>query len=139
MVRLVIFVFTSICIGVGWSFGDRGPMPFDITTTGELLYPHSSGSNDVAVLSFGLLTFIVTAGYALISSALNHSIKYLVYVYLTNLAIFMFFVALVSLDSSFKTAAKLGDVLPLISVVSAFIPVPVLLLLHLANKSTWTK
>jgi hypothetical protein len=51
----------------------------------------------------------------------------------------MFFVALVSLDSSFKTAAKLGDVLPLISVVSAFMPVPVLLLLHLANKSTWTK
>ena len=136
MVRLVIFVTSIICLGFSWSFGDRGPMPMDITTTGELLYPMSSGGDDIAGLSLGLLTFIVTAIYAPVSALLNHRLKFLVYVYLANLALFLFFVALVSLDSSFIFAAEVGDIMPLISVLIAFMPIPVLTLLHLTSSST---
>lgn len=136
MVRLVIFATSIICLGFSWGFSGRGPMPMDITTAGELLYPMSSGSNDISVLSFGLLTFIVTAIYTPVSALLNHRLKFLVYAYLANLALFLFFVALVSLDSSFIFAAEVGDIMPLISVLIAFMPIPVLTLLHLTSSST---
>lgn len=134
MIKLLILIFAIICVGFGWSFRYRDAMPMDRTAGGELIYPISSGSNDIAVLSLGLLTFILTAGYALISIVLNQNAKFLVGVYLVNIVIFTLFVLLVSMDSSFLVSAQLGDNEPLISLVVAFIPLPVMLMLHIRNK-----
>lgn len=129
MARIATFVFALVCVGFGWKFAGRGPMPMDITTTGELMYPQSSGSNDMQVLSLGMFTFTITAIYAIASAILNHRLKYLGFVYLSNLALFTFFLFLVLLDSSLLFAAKVGDRLPIIGVVFAYLPIPIVAML----------
>lgn len=139
MERFIIFAISVSCIAFGFSFTDRGPMPMAITTSGKLLYPISSGSDDMAVLSLGLMTFFISAIYTPISSLLKQPLRYLAYVYFFNMLLFIFFVFLVTLDASFIFAAEVGDTLPLISVLLAFTPIILVGILHLTNKSMWTK
>ena len=123
MKKLIFAFFALVCIVIGRSLKDRGGLAMSITSTGDVLYSMSSGSNDGAILFLGFMSFTLTLTYSILSLILKHKLKILVNVYLVNLVLFLMFVGLVSLDSSIFLAAKLGDYVPLVGIIISFIPV----------------
>lgn len=129
MVRIILIVSTFFSTLIGFFLSGHDGLAMDITNKGKILYPISSGSEDAMILAFGLMSFIITFFYSVISILFDHRIKLLKRIYWINLIVFSFFVFLVSLDSSIGYAANLGDSMPLIGVTIAFVPALVLSIL----------
>ena len=123
MKKLIFTFIAFVCIVIGWSLKDRGGLAMSITSSGDVLYSMSSGSNDGAILFIGFISFILTFTYSIFSLILKHKLKTLINLYLVNLVLFLMLVGLVSIDSSIFLAAKLGDYVPLVGIIIPLIPV----------------
>lgn len=134
MKKLIFTFFALISIIIGWSLKDRGGLAMHITSSGEVLYPISSGSEDGTFIFLGLISFILTFSYSIASLILKHKLKTLIKVYLVNLVFLLMLIALVSLDSSIILAAKLGDDVPLIGVIISFIPLILIIINQLKRE-----
>ncbi len=93
-----------------------------VTAAGELLYSQSSGSGDCWFLGAGLLNFAFTAAVALAARASPSARSRLIRVYFINLVVFLAMLWLVILDSNLVEAARVGDVMPLLSLLPALAP-----------------
>lgn len=103
------------------------------TTDGELLYSQSSGSGDCMFLGVGLLSFLFTAAWAWAALA-SPSAKIRPFrMYFASLAVFLFMLWLVILDSDLVGAARVGDVMPLLSLLPALAPALVVPLIRVSG------
>jgi hypothetical protein len=112
MKKYVILISSILLIAFGYLIEDRG-LAAQVTSSGEILYPISSGSDDGFILKQGLYLFAITSFYSAISIIRDHRELTLFIVYSVNSLIYAFFLFLVMLDSSIIEAAKLGDWHPL--------------------------
>ena len=112
MHKYVILISSILLVLIGIMIEDRG-LAISVAEDGTVHYPISSGSEDGLLLKIGLIMFVVSAFYSLVSIFKCHKEIILLLVYLANSLIYAFFLFLVMLDSEIIEAAKLGDWLPL--------------------------
>lgn len=93
-----------------------------ITAAGELIYPQSAGSGDCMFLGLGLMSFGFTAYAALWAMWSGSARRKLPWLYIGNLAVFLAMLWLVLLDSDLIDAARMGDAMPLLSLLPALAP-----------------
>lgn len=114
--KLLILISTTVLIFMSAIIEDRG-LAILATQNDELIFPVSSGSEDGILLKIGLFSFVLTWLYAVVSLLSGARAYMLLLAYIANSLIFLFFVFLVSLDSSIIDAATFGDWLPLLALV----------------------
>lgn len=115
-IKIVILLFSVAIFIFGYLIEDRALLQ-ELTEDGKCFSPQSSGSEDRAMLSLALMSFIITIAASIISILFNQHVKTLLIVYGVNFFIFLFFVLLVIMDSSLISAAKCGDYIPLLGVL----------------------
>lgn len=120
--KKIILLFALVNVIFGWILQQYpAALPFDRTADGSLLYPVSSGSEDVHLLAFALQGFVFTLFMSLFPRAWQMA------AYVLNLLLLWLVCGLIALDSSLWAATQAGFVLPLLAVIWAHLPVLVLI------------
>jgi len=132
----IITICSMLTFFIGWSQRNRGGFISGLDDQGLPFYPMSSGNNDGYILALGLMSFLFTVLYVLGSFLLKRTPARLQVVYFLNLLFFAICIFLVQLDSSIIDSAMYGDIVPVIGLLSAFIPALILTIKTITNRST---
>ncbi len=102
---------------------------------GDLLIPVSSGSEDPLIIKLALVSYIVSFMFSGICLYLNSGVQFIFRVYMANSAFYIFFMFLLSLDSSVFVAAKYRNLVP-VSLIALWLVANIPLIWASFNKNS---